>query len=156
MLLHELPSDITARHPARWAEENLELTIQPGVFHTGAMTFAPNRYQHPFMLGPDGPVPYPNLEMLVASIRSETPLRDAFGVADSVQQVLDSLPAYVTESEDHTFILTMMHVPKGEHFRWHKQGRYIGEHEPTAEEFADEPGFPDGVWKFSLEYVLPE
>lgn len=65
-----------------------------------------------------------------------------YGVADSVQQILDANPEL--RDPDRKFLVTVNRLRRSEQpeeggWRWHKWGEYIGTREPRCEYLYDEP-----------------
>lgn len=66
----------------------------------------------------------------------------AYGVCDSVQQILDQAPEL--QDPQREFIITVTRLKKADQpssggWRWHKWGEYIGTQTPTAEYLFAEP-----------------
>lgn len=80
----------------------------------------------------------------------------AFGVADNIQQVLDKLSAFINHPT-RTFVLGVVWNKKdrGDNFRWHKWGPYIGIQEPQCEHFKDEPTVDRVMFYHLYEVKLP-
>lgn len=69
--------------------------------------------------------------------------RNAYGVCDSVEQLLAHFPEL--EAPGREFVVTITEVRKENQspdggWRWHKWGPYIGTHEPQCEYLYDEKG----------------
>lgn len=70
--------------------------------------------------------------------------RNAYGVCDSMENMLEKLP--ILQHPVREFIVTLTpihrdvtHKGRGGGWRWHKWGPYIGSQVPTAEYIDDEP-----------------
>lgn len=68
--------------------------------------------------------------------------RDAYGVCDNVEQIKQHYPE-LTDS-DRMFVVCMTPIrhedQEEQDWRWHKWGRYIGNHEPQHEYLKEEEG----------------
>ena len=79
-----------------------------------------------------------------------------YGVCDNIVQIFERderIKQYV-DDPDNKFIIQMHYIAKKDcspkwGWRWHKWGRYIGEHEITTEYLYDEP-IVEGVWVYQM------
>lgn len=75
----------------------------------------------------------------------EFPLRGAYGVCDSLENLLEEYPELLDESDGcRKFVVVMHRIDKSDQpdlggWRWHKWGDYIGKQTPTCEYIYDEP-----------------
>lgn len=87
---------------------------------------------------------------------SENPPREYYGIGDSPEQIFShpEIKRDFLDSEDE-YICTLQQKVKanGECFRWHKNGEYIGIHEPQCECFSEEP-FIEEVWFYHFYRIL--
>lgn len=82
-----------------------------------------------------------------------------YGVCDNPDQIFERderIQQYI-DDPNHDFIIQMHYISKKQQpekwgWRWHKWGRYIGEHEITCEYLYDEP-IVEGVWLYSMTIV---
>jgi hypothetical protein len=82
---------------------------------------------------------------------------NCFGVCDSPDQFLERYHEALKKSP-RTYCVAFMHIPKPNNWgwRWHKWGEYIGTGNPVCEYLDDEPGFPNGVYSFSIVELEPK
>jgi len=76
-----------------------------------------------------------------------------YGVCDSVAQFLERVVTKLAADQERTYVCTLCHIAKvpGEGgWRWHKWGPYIGDHASECEYLANETGFDDGVYVYSI------
>jgi len=77
----------------------------------------------------------------------------SFGICDTPEQFMQKYGDDLKKDE-RTFVIGFCHVAKvpGERggWRWHKWGSYVGEGEPKQEYLAEEEGFDDGVYVYSI------
>lgn len=84
--------------------------------------------------------------------------RSEFGVADTVEQIVNHYPE--VNSPDRAFIITVTEVRR-EHqeseggWRWRKWGPYIGTHKPQCEYLYDEQGIDRVLVYEVMECVWP-
>lgn len=83
----------------------------------------------------------------------------SYGVADSIEQVLEKYKPYVDDPKNH-FCFSFTEVRKDQQserggWRWHKWGGYIGTQEPQHEYLYDEPNI-ESVWVFSVYRIKPQ
>lgn len=80
-----------------------------------------------------------------------------YGIADDLDQIKEHFTPFI-EDPDRMFFIQVMHYKKsemqGQGWRWHKEGTYIGNQEPMAEHFGDEPEIEE-VWHFHVIEVRP-
>lgn len=78
------------------------------------------------------------------------------GVCDTPQQ-FDSDFREVLEADPRPLVVMFSHVRKNPEeqggWRWHKWGPYVGRGDPQHEYLADEPGFDDGIFVYSIHIV---
>lgn len=82
--------------------------------------------------------------------------RNAYGVCDSAEQLLEHFPEL--EAPGRSFVVTLTEVCRADQpaeggWRWHKWGPYIGKHDPQHEYLHDEQGI-DAVLVYHIyEYI---
>jgi len=83
----------------------------------------------------------------------------SYGVADSIEQVLEKYKPYVDDPKNH-FCFAFTEVRKDQQparwgWRWHKWGEYIGIQEPQCEYLYDEP-IIESAWVFHVFLIKPQ
>lgn len=93
------------------------------------------------------------LEDYTNLLRSNDDILDDYGVCDNVEQVID---LYKLDKIYGNFSIALTPIFKNEQpesggWRWHKWGRYIGEHEATCEYLYDEANI-EQVYVYKIVY----
>jgi hypothetical protein len=86
----------------------------------------------------------------------ENYVKEYYGIGDSPEQIFSHpvIKEYFLDSEEE-YICTLRQSIKAEDggWRWHKNGEYIGVHEPQCEYFRDEPIIKE-VWFYHFYRIL--
>lgn len=90
----------------------------------------------------------------LAAMRAQG-FRSDFGSADDLTQVLDRYPDLATSADHYLLTYQTFTRESAPHWRWHKNGPYIGTQEPQAEHLGDEPRI-DRIISWEVWAVLPE
>lgn len=73
-----------------------------------------------------------------------------YGVCDTPEQVLEKWPSLATDENRFVILFNRIHRDECSDWRWHKNGRYIGQHDPQYEHLGDEDESIQQVLTFSV------
>ena len=82
-----------------------------------------------------------------------------YGVVDTPEQFVEDFLDRL-EKDPRPLVVCFTHIAKepenkgrGDGWRWHKWGQYVGHGNPQCEYLDDEDGFDDGVWVYHIYHV---
>lgn len=93
------------------------------------------------------------VETLEANVAED---RMAYGVADSLEQILDRLQWLTTDEQAYVLVATLVSREATPDFRWHKHGRYIGDFTDLAEHLGDSDSAIESVVTFTVHQFREE